>query len=220
MRRIDESVLKKIDEHLNSRYSARLARYGRDPRTLGWDTRANQAARFAVALQSVDFANKKVLDVGCGLADFYTYIRSQDIEVAGYIGLDINGDLVEEAKRQHPNGEFIVGNLLTTDLTSVAPDIVVMFGVMNFRFSEVDNEKFAWNMLSRAYELAGECAVADMLSSVTDPDYTRESFVYYYETEKVLSWGLELSANVQIRCDYIPMSQKELKVIVRREPCG
>lgn len=220
MRRIDESVLKKIDEHLNSRYSARLARYGRDPRTLGWDTRANQAARFAVALQSVDFANKKVLDVGCGLADFYTYIRSQDIEVAGYIGLDINGDLVEEAKRQHPNGEFIVGNLLTTDLTSVAPDIVVMFGVMNFRFSEVDNEKFAWNMLSRAYELAGECVVADMLSSVTDPDYTRESFVYYYETEKVLSWGLELSANVQIRCDYIPMSQKELKVIVRREPCG
>lgn len=219
MRRIDESVLKKIDEHLNSRYSARLARYGRDPRTLGWDTRANQAARFAVALQSVDFANKKVLDVGCGLADFYTYIRSQGIKLADYVGLDINGDLVEEAKRQHPNGEFIVGNLLTTDLTSVTPDIVVMFGVMNFRFSEVDNEKFAWNMLSRAYELAGECVVADMLSTVTDPDYTRESFVYYYEPWKVLSWGLELSPIVQIRHDYAPIPQREQTLVVRKESC-
>lgn len=48
--------------------------------------------------------NEKVLDAGCG------YGRSS-IFFDNYLGIDFSPDFIELAKKEHPDKEFIVGNL-------------------------------------------------------------------------------------------------------------
>src|SRR5262249_39481083 len=45
--------------------------FGYDWRALGWQSRGTQVRRFAVLAEIGPLAHTHVLDVGCGLADFY-----------------------------------------------------------------------------------------------------------------------------------------------------
>ena len=73
-----QSILRNIisleeqDDAKTVAYFTGLAeKYGNDVRTLNWGSKASQKGRFAV-LEKIGNLNKKsVLDVGCGLGDFY-----------------------------------------------------------------------------------------------------------------------------------------------------
>ncbi len=216
MREIDESILREVDVRLVERYSTRLAQFGNDPRTLGWDRIESQRTRFGVAAGLVDFAGKRVLDVGCGLADFQEFLLERGAVPASYTGIDINPDLLERCRARFPDSDFHVANLLADEVPGGHYDIVVLFGLLNFRFTDFANWDFASGMIRRAFELCGEAVVFDMLTARRDENYPEEEFVYYYDPVEVIEFAFSTTPFVSLRHDYPSIPQREMMLALRR----
>lgn len=216
---IDHKLIKQSENVLNQRYSNRLKKFGNDPRTLGWDNKSNQRARFKIAAESLNMKNFSILDVGCGLADFHDYLQDENINVSSYSGIDINSELIDACREKNPGAkEFIVGNLLTRTIPPESYDIVTMFGLLNFKFKEFQNASFAEEMIYKGFKLARHALVIDMLSNKTDSQYPLEDFVYYYEPSKILDLALSLTPHVHMRHDYASIPQREFLMVLRKEP--
>lgn len=215
---IDTATLRAVDEKLVERYSTRLAMFGDDPRTLGWDKRESQHARFSVAIDAFDFQGRSVLDVGCGLADFRDFLDERGIAPASYTGCDINADLLERCRVRRPGDTFHQANLLVDDVPGAPYDVVTLFGVVNFRFKEFSNEDFARGMIRRAFEHCGEAVVIDMLTATNDANYPKEDFVYYYDPVEMLKFALSLTPHVSLRHDYRSIPQREMMLVLRKQP--
>jgi SAM-dependent methyltransferase len=215
---IETATLRAVDEKLVERYSTRLTKFGDDPRTLGWDKRESQHARFSVAINTFDFRGRSVLDVGCGLADFRDFLDERGIGVASYTGCDINADLLKRCRERLPKDAFHKANLLVDDLPGAPYDVVTIFGVLNFRFKEFSNEDFARGMLRRAFEHCREAVVVDMLTESHDAIYPKEDFVYYYDPVEMLKFALSLTPHVSLRHDYRSIPQREMMLVLRKQP--
>jgi SAM-dependent methyltransferase len=214
---LPESALRRNDDRLRQRYSQRLAEFGRDPRTLGWDTDAHQRLRFAVAAANVAMGDKRVLDVGCGFADFLDYLKSRPASwPRAYCGIDINPEFVKICSEAHPDAQFMLGNILIDEVPSA--DIVAMFGLLNLRFHEFDNLVFARRMIERSFECADEALVVDMLSSRIDSAYPPEDFVFYYDPVEMFEFALSLTPSVRLVHDYKSIPQREFMLIMRKQP--
>ncbi|GAA5510441.1 class I SAM-dependent methyltransferase [Novipirellula caenicola] len=208
--------LREIDKSLNERYSGRLRNFGDDPRTLGWDTQANQRVRFALACREIDVSDAAVLDVGCGLADFRSYLNDSGNHCGRYIGVDINPDLLQQCRTKFPDDTFRCGNLLVDELPDVRADFAVMFGVLNFRFAEINNLEFAKSMIAAAFDRVDNALVFDMLTTVRDEDYPEEDFVYYYNPSEILEFAFSLTPHVTLRHDYPSIPQREMMLCLRK----
>jgi len=217
---IEPSALRAVDRMLEDRYSQRLREFGLDPRTLGWDSRASQETRFAVAAQTVELSGRQVLDIGCGLADFLAFLRAQDISIKDYRGIDINNDLLDACSRRFPDCRFERRNILLDPPDQAEADVVTMFGVLNFRFREFGNEIFAREMIARAFSMCRGALVVDMLSAEREASYPAEDFVYYYDPGALLAFALTLTPDVILRHDYPPIPQREFMLVLRKQPCG
>ncbi len=216
---IDIEILKQVDRQLIDRYSNRYHQFGVDPRTLGWDKTSSQETRFAVAVNSIDFSNKTILDIGCGFADFYGFLDRQfGVEQHLYTGFDINPDLIEECQKKYPQSDFDRVNILIDSPLDRTWDIVTLFGILNFRFQEFENLDFAKSTIEKAFELCNEALVVDMLSAKFDRSYPPEDFVYYYNPLEMLDFALNLTPHVILRHDYASIPQREFMLILRKEP--
>ncbi|MCH2203936.1 MAG: class I SAM-dependent methyltransferase [Fuerstiella sp.] len=211
-----DKTIRDIDRTLNERYSGRLERFGDDPRTLGWDTRASQQVRFALACREIDFDGKTVLDVGCGLADFRSYLSESGHDCSRYVGVDINPDLLIECQQKCPHDTFLTGNLLIDELPDAKADCGVMFGVLNFRFSNMDNLTFAKSMITAAFARVNQALVFDLLTVIRDETYPEEDFVYYYNPADILDFVFTLTPHVTLRHDYASIPQREMMFCLRK----
>lgn len=211
--------MREIDRETVARYSERYAVHGVSHTTLGWGSREQQAYRFDRLLDCADFAGRTVLDVGCGFGDLLAHLQQRKIEIAGYVGIDVNPDLIGEAKRRFPDATFECRGLLELTGDEFASDLVVMLGLLNFKQTRMDNPLYARTMLAKAYGLCREACIADFLSDRLAPDYPQEDLVYYYDPCRVLADALELSAHASLKHDYHPIPQCEMMLTVRRAPC-
>ncbi|MBU3568176.1 methyltransferase domain-containing protein [Polynucleobacter alcilacus] len=216
--KIDSLALKIADEKLIERYSNRLRKFGGDARTLGWDNQNNQYSRFEIAMKIVDFNGRKILDIGCGLADFRAFLKLKDIVPAVYAGCDINPELLGYCKNRWPMDNFYLANILVDDISDTSYDIVTLFGVLNFRFKEFDNMDFARQMISKAFTICRESVVVDFLTAVKDLKYPEEDFVYYYDPCEILKFALTLTPHVTLRHDYQSLPQREMMLVLHRHP--
>ena len=216
MKKIDEDVLNRVDATLKERYSVRLDKFGDDPKTLGWDNKRHQFMRFKVATDSFDMSNSTILDVGCGLGDFFTHLKQQNINIRRYAGMDINPDLILRCNEISPDADFTVGNLLTQSPKDESFDVVCLFGVLNFKFSEFDNMTFTKNIISQAFKVCKKAVVVDMLSVFYDKNYGVEDFVYYYNPVDMLDFALGLSPHVKICHNYKSIPQREFLLIIEK----
>jgi len=218
MSKINIASLDIADKKLIERYSTRLQKFGYHPRTLGWDTQANQYARFNIATKLVNFQDRNILDIGCGLADFRSFLKFQDIKVANYSGCDINSELIECCKNRFPEDNFSTANFLNDDLIHPSYDIVTLFGVLNFRFKEFNNMDFARQMIKKAFDCCEDCVVVDFLTSIKDNTYPEEDFVFYYDPCEILKFAFSLTPHITLKHDYHSIPQREMMLVIHRAP--
>jgi len=115
-----------------------------DPsRQVGWVDRLQQFVAFEVLAAVGDlFAvpAPAVLDVGCGLGDFLSYLRGREF-TGCYTGVDLVPELVEAARARHLGAgdasttgvSFIVADILDPDLVLEPQDYVVASGLFDYR---------------------------------------------------------------------------------------
>jgi SAM-dependent methyltransferase len=107
-----------------------------DPsRQVGWMDRLQQMVAFEALTGVGDLCGSdkpSVLDVGCGLGDFYGYLRERGF-AGRYTGADLLHELVEAARARHTGVSFISADVLDLDLALESHDYVVASGLFDYR---------------------------------------------------------------------------------------
>ncbi len=102
------------------------------PGALGWHPEGQQI-RFKILAQIGDLAHRSVLDVGCGYADLYPFLKQRFADVA-YSGIEQMPELLEVAQARYSHATDItlgVGDFLSMSLP--VSDYVLASGSLNYR---------------------------------------------------------------------------------------
>lgn len=182
------------------RYETRLSQYGYSPQALGWGQHGRQSVRFAVLAEAaMRQPASSVLDIGCGFADLYDFLRAQGWQ-GQYTGVDIVPGLLAVARERHPELSLIEGDI---NLLNDVPehDYVIASGIFNARLKQGDNQSFTEQTLIRMIGLARVVVCVDFLSTYVD--FQKET-AWHTDPAWALSFARRLSRRVALRHDYMP----------------
>jgi len=171
--------------------------YGNDWRALGWQSRGTQVRRFAVLAEIGALAQTRVLDVGCGLGDFYGYLCDQGTWVT-YTGYDLVPDMVARASKRYPEARFIVRDVLQ-GLGDEPFDYIVSSGAFNIDFG--GNLAAIQRVLREMYDACTRGVAINFLS-ITDPQ--TDPIFYHYDPQVMLTYCQTFCPDVRVREDYLP----------------
>lgn len=168
-------------------YENHVEKYDNDVRSLAWGSRESQEKRFEIFSKHLELSTKSVLDVGCGLGDFKTYLGKNNIDCE-YIGIDITKSMIDIAKKNHPDCRFYVGDIRQASLSNEKPDFVVASGIFNLTIE--DHENFIWDSIKTMFDLA-KVGIAFNIMSVNAPIKNDDNF--YADPVEYLEKCLEIS---------------------------
>jgi len=175
-----------------------------------WDDRARQGAddceriesgrkgqrlRFESFLRAHDLNGRSVLDIGCGVGDFFSRLRERAI-AADYSGIDVSPQMVQRARERFPEARFDVG-----DAAGVARqfDYTVAFAIHNVKVER------GREILERSLrEQFNAAAVAAHISLLTDRYQGFAPHIQAWRVEEILTLALSITPYVSLRHDYLP----------------
>jgi SAM-dependent methyltransferase len=185
-----------------------LERHGAVPQALDWGNRPRQDVRFDVLWSILkDCPGSSVLDVGCGLGDLHTFLRSKGWQ-GKYFGIDIVPEFARIAQERSPGSDIRVLDLAdaATDL-SAAPvreleaDFVYASGIFNHSLPTKTEIANADTMLAAMFGLCRTAVVCDWLSSFVD--FTRPESCHW-SPDIVLLMSRRLTRRITLKMDYLP----------------
>jgi SAM-dependent methyltransferase len=162
-----------------------------------WFNTNKQYFRFAEILHFIDSRSASILDIGCGNGEFYNYLNFNGY-TGKYLGIDINKNLLTEARKAFPRGEFQYADFFKQ---AIKPhDYVVMSGVFNAQFGQ--DFTFIKKFILRMAQLS---KYKTIFNAITTHVTHRERSMYYLDPGLVLSFIAEkASATFEIRHGFVP----------------
>jgi hypothetical protein len=172
-------------------------RHGAGFGTLLWASPKTQAARFAALLRGVNVDGQKLLDVGCGRADFLEFIEKMGLQPTMYVGLEALEELAAAAEAKHLHNCSIIRGDFVRDpsLLDVGADILFFCGSLN----TLDDQQFH-RAITAGFAAAAHSLVFNFLSS---PKLAASEYLYWRRMESVLTMTRRLSDNVRVWQDYL-----------------
>lgn len=146
-------------------YLDRVAVDGASWKALGFSQRVSQTIRYETAMKHVDFKGKSILDVGCGLGDFATYLGRRT-QIKKYVGCDLNERFIKVASRRiyGKKYDFVHGSAETINEEF---DICVALAVLCDRQiagSTAENMERIREVIFEMFKMAREAVVVDLVS--------------------------------------------------------
>ena len=190
-----DNMLKKEKKELIKLYENRLKSYGVSARTMGWRDKKQQNLRFKILSEIGDLKNKRILDVGCGFGDFYSYLISKNKKPI-YTGYDLSGKIIEKAKKIHPKTKLEARDILREGMSGKF-DYIFESGILNKKIS--NNMSFAKKMINTMFEHCKIGIAINMMSTYIDFE---EGFLFHYSPEEMFKFAKRMSKRVILRHDY------------------
>lgn len=184
-------------ERLLSFYNVHYKKFGDRPEALRW-TPEGQIKRYHALLDiAPDLNNRKILDYGCGMGDFYRFLKRRGIEV-NYTGVDINENFISVARQRYPECRFMVMDIDEDPLDEFF-DYIFICGVFNLNVPGVDEDMR--NALVNLFKYCNKGLALNALSSHTP---VKDVELHFTSPEDILKFALEnLSPSVALRHDRI-----------------
>jgi SAM-dependent methyltransferase len=168
------------------------------PKSLHWVDYPSQARRFKPLVADLDLEGKSILDAGCGLGDLLPYIYAKANHF-DYLGMDINQDFIDVARKRYGGHTFKVGDPFGRRLLH-SFDVVISSGVMN---QNVPN----WfegrqKMIRGLWANTKEVLAFNMAGSVNP--LPADSLIAYADARDILDFCLTMTGNVDLKTGYLP----------------
>ncbi len=177
-------------------YNDKFATYGRDVRSVGWGKKEDQNLRFDVLTRNIDLRGKTILDVGCGLGDLVGFLDEKYGPHYKYIGIDLSGDMIADARKRWEKHEFIVGDIFSVDFKSKI-DVSVLSGALTYKIE--DNETYARKCMEKMFEVSEEMAGLNFMTMYVD--YALEKN-HHYSPEAMFAHAKTLTRYANLIHDY------------------
>ena len=203
----------RLQQSVVAHYESRLREHGPTARGMDWKDEASQRLRFRVLCEVCDLTGLSVHEVGAGAGHLLDYLVAREID-ARYSGSDLSAEMVEAARKLHPEVRFHRRGALEAAGDSEY-DVLLCSGLFHVKLDGDDSEwrGFVEAVIRRMY---ASCRVAIAFNLMSDVvDYRRETLYHASPGEMVAFCTRELSRFVQVRHDY-PLY--EYTVYVYREP--
>jgi len=192
-----DSSLPSQTQLMREHYRALWELHGDSPHSVQYSDGESHYARFDV-LCSIASPLTSVLDVGCGLAHLYRYLKATGFE-GRYMGVDIVPEFIESAENMladDPNA-----NVRLNDSAESLPsgyDYALLSGVFNNRMH--DNLRFMETTLKRMYSVAKKGIAFNAMSTFVD---YHDDGLYYSNPLEVFNFCKnELGGHPVLRHDY------------------
>lgn len=178
-------------------FSSLLAEHGMSAKSLDWGSRQSQETRFAVLADMTDLSGASILDVGCGLADFHTWLLERGVP-HDYTGIDVTPEMVTAASARFPDITVHQGEILACTLFPERSfDYVFASGIFYLR--QEAPEAYMQAAVKRLFSLCRKGLAFNSLSTwspARDPDE------FYASPLTTAAWCAELSSQLVLRHDY------------------
>jgi SAM-dependent methyltransferase len=187
---------------LSDYFRSMISRYGDDPRAAGWNSRESQQRRFAIVAEQVKTADD-VLDVGCGPAHLYDYLRELGWK-GRYSGIDPLPEMIElatAAGRPAQVGSLVTARAELGERSLGAYDLVVSSGVVSMQLGD-HQERIEWlrEHLRDATHLSRRAVVFNFLSARSSLHKSADR--WWPKPGEMLDEALAFAHRVTVRHDY------------------
>lgn len=179
------------------RYQKRIAQHGATFASLNSGSEAKQEIRREVHASSLRGLKPSVLEIGCGLGDFYKFLLQQHPDCS-YHGYDIVPEYVDQCRQQYPEATFERRNVFLDGINGTY-DTIVMSQVLNNRYRKSDNMQVMRRALELAFEHTRVSVSVDMISSYVD---FQNPELFYYSPEEIFRIAKTIASRVLLRHDY------------------
>jgi len=177
-------------------YDGLVARYGHSHLACDYGRSESQRRKFAVLSEVLPLSGKSVLDVGCGFADYASYLQ-QHCTAVEYHGVDLSPAMVAAAQKLHPDLAIRRLNILEEDPGTY--DVVTANGI--FYLLGTEAPALMRSLITRMFALAREAVAFNSLSSwAADP----QSGEYYADPAETMDFCRTMTPWVILRHDYHP----------------
>jgi SAM-dependent methyltransferase len=190
-----------IDDYKNSNiawYRQRLKQHDESVQILAAGTEGRRNIRFGVLTDLGITPGCSVLDVGCGLADYYAFLIERGFDVS-YTGVDIVPDFIEKGRLKYPGLDLQVRDLLSDPLSSQSYDFVVSTHTFTLRFGDNSNLPLVQSMMKAMFEIARKGVAVDFITKYVD---FQEPLLEYHSPEEMFKLAKSLTKRVVLRHDY------------------
>ncbi|HAA91196.1 MAG: hypothetical protein CMM48_17055 [Rhodospirillaceae bacterium] len=192
-----------ISEHhrrLKDYYGPLLTEHGENYRGMGWVTEHLQTVRFEVLSAVGDIRGASILDVGCGSGHLLDWLVERGY-TGRYTGLEVQEDLVEHARANHPASKFPDARFECGEFLEVAEDYRAEYVLASGIFPLADMALLQ-RTVTAMFRSAETGAAFNCLSSFTprrDPD-----FFMFANPLEVMAFCTGLTKAFLFRHDYLP----------------
>ena len=185
---------KKIHDSILNHYIELYEKFGINPASLGWP-KGRQDLRFQIMSQIGNLRNSKILDVGCGFGDLFSFLKLKKFKV-NYTGIDINKKFIEIAKSKYPNKRFYVCDIEKRKFKEKF-DWVFAIGTTN----RAGSHNYIESLLKEMFRISRKGIAMDFMSTYVD--FKRKGS-FHASPERVFKIAKKISRRVVIRHDYLP----------------
>ena len=183
-------------------YSEVVLRHGVSAQGVHWNSQKTQYKRFEILLEMLAMdEHTSLVDVGCGFADLYLYLKEKKMKFGRYIGLEMMESMVKEASQRVPC-EIRVSDVLSDPLPEA--DYYVCSGAMNILTRDE-----TYLFIRRCLASSKKAFVFNLLEGKDD------SMVYnYFRPQEIEAFAKEWGLSYKMKRGYLP---RDFTVLLTKE---
>lgn len=195
--KISEKPITEVFARIAEFYNNLVDQYGYNPRACDYGCAESQIIKFRVLSEVMNLEGMRILDVGCGFADFGDYLI-QRFNSIQYVGIDISSRMIEVAKQLRPYFDLRVGNILDENFNELF-DVVTANGIFYLLGEEAPF--LMRRIIQKLYKLARYSLAFNSLSSWANDQEPGE---FYAEPLETVMFCRQLTPWIVLRHDYHP----------------
>lgn len=191
-------------------YKEKFKKFGVHSKSLLWQGSGASYQRFKQFWKEINFADKKVLDIGCGFGKMGKYLTKKFKNV-DYKGIDYTNEFVENGKRMYPYLKLELVNF--HELTKTEDyDIVLASGVLNSNYgSDKKNYDYRKKAIKKMFSLTNHILGFNMLGENPPARNTKNSNIWYANSLEILKYCMTLTPKIVFKSNY---NSKDFTIIM------
>tara|TARA_Y100001954_G_C15775153_1_gene586574 strand:+ start:111 stop:722 length:612 start_codon:yes stop_codon:yes gene_type:complete len=176
-------------------YNKLVKKHGESPKACDYGHPESQQIKFNVLSSIITPGDKSLLDVGCGLGNYYEFLREKKYNL-NYTGIDLSEEMISKARNKYNELVLIQKNILDMD-KEIKFDVVSANGI--FYLLKTQPFDVMKELIAKMYLLANNTVVFNSLSSYCKDKEVGE---FYVNPLEVVDYCMSLTPWVGLRHDY------------------